>query len=577
MIEKQKYYNGIKNLRDVKTKVELPKNYMSEMKRCKDDIVYFAEHYFYIVNADRGKILIELHPFQKIMLQNLVDNQNNVFNCSRQIGKTTIVKIYIVWYILFHTDKKVGVASYIEKSSIKILSEIKYAYIELPLWMQFSVLEWNVKSISLANGCMVLTSATTGNTFRGEAINFLYVDETAIIPNQLWAEFEDSVLPTISSAKTSRVAYTSTPKGFNHFFQICEDARNKVSDFTYFEAKWDAVPGRDENWKRTTKSKISGFNKDKLFAQNYECAFVSEDSTFLSSDILRQIHMMKPINKNKANTDYDDILRIYKEPISDENILSDKFKKKNEPNYESQRALSEVKIDKSKHHTYVLGVDVASGKGGDMSAIVVLDITFFPFEVVAVYVNNEISTLDFAIQVKFLSEKYNDALCVIESNTYGLGVIEYLIKDLDFYNIIRKDKEWGFYTSTSTKRILVETIQNTIQYNKIIINDFDIFIQLTKFVKRKNGTYGAMTGYHDDLVMALGMALMIMTTNYYEGETYLEMFVGEKVKEDESYGALIIGDTDNGLNYSGFNGDDIINRFGYNRGNENDIPSDWWK
>jgi hypothetical protein len=66
----------------------------------------------------------------------------------------------------------------------------------------------------------------------------VFADETAIIPNQLWAEFEDSVLPTISSAKTSRVAYTSTPKGFNHFFQICEDARNRVSDFVYFEAKW---------------------------------------------------------------------------------------------------------------------------------------------------------------------------------------------------------------------------------------------------------------------------------------------------------------------------------------------------
>lgn len=518
MIDKQYYYDGKKNLRSTKTKVEIPKNYFKEMDKIKNDIVYFAEKYFYIIDTDKGKSLIKLHEFQKTMLRLLVENQYCIFNCSRQIGKTTVVKIYIVWYLLTNVDKHVGIASYIEKSSIKILSEIKFAYIELPLWMQFSVLEWNVKSIVLANGCIVLTSATTGNTFRGESINFLYVDETAIIPNNLWQEFEDSVLPTISSSKTSRIAYTSTPKGFNHFYQISQDAINKVSDFNYFEAWWSDVPGRDENWKRKTMNAISGFNKSKLFAQNYECAFKSEDSTFLTSDDLKSIVKIKPINNDES-------FRIYKEFNPD--------------------------------HKYVMGVDTASGKEGDMSAIVVLDITAYPFEVVSTFIQNDITTLEFAMKVKIISLKYN-AIAVIENNTYGLSVIEYLQQELDFYDIARKNKQWGIYTTKQVKLTIVETIKNLIEMKQLIVNDMDLYMQLTKFVKKSNGTYSAMKNYNDDLVMALGMAVYIIYMNEYDGENFLEIMVDEKKKTDESYN-LIISDIDNTMSYSGFNNDNMRN------------------
>jgi hypothetical protein len=278
----------------------MPKNYIEEMEKIRNDIIYFAETYFYIVNVDFGRIKITLHPFQKEMLQKLVENPRTVFNCSRQIGKTTIVKIFIIWYILTNVDKSVGVASYIEKSSIKILSEMKMSYCELPLWLQFSVIEWNVKSITLSNGCRILTSATTGNTFRGESISLLYVDETAIIPTDRWKEFEDSVLPTISSAKTSRIIYTSTPKGFNHFFTICEDARNHRSQFYYYQAEWWRVPHYDEAWKQARLNEITGFNKEQLFTQNYECKFVSEDSEFISQDLIREMKNIPPkhIEKN---------------------------------------------------------------------------------------------------------------------------------------------------------------------------------------------------------------------------------------------------------------------------------------
>ena len=529
---KEKFYNGIKNLRDVKTVVKLPKNYAEEMEKIRNDICYFAENYFYIVNVDYGKIKIKLHPFQKEMLQALIENPRTVFNCSRQIGKTTIVKIFIIWYILTNVDKSVGVASYIEKSSIKILTEMKMSYCELPIWMQFSVIEWNVKSITLSNGCRIMTSATTGNTFRGEAISLLYVDETAIIPNDKWKEFEDSVLPTISSATTSRIIYTSTPKGFNHFFSICEDARTKRSKFYYFQAEWWKVPHYTKQWAEARKNEITGFNKDQLFAQNYECAFISEDSEFISQDLIREMVHITPKHTERN-------LLFYKP-------------------YEEG-------------HNYIVGVDVATGKGKDASAIVVLDITKYPFEVVCVFMDDKIESLDLAVKIKILSTKYH-CTSIIERNTYGQGVIDMLKHVLDFYDMEKIDGETGLYTSGKSKNQMVTTLKTFIELKKIILNDSELIFQISKFARKSNGTYSALTNFHDDLVMALMMALYVVHLSEFEGEDFYKMKIKESYDE-ESFN-LIISDIDGEVESFGFkeySEDEMIQRYYSERKDDFDI------
>lgn len=513
----QKYYNGLNNLRDVKTKVDYPSNYLDEMKRIREDIIYFAENYFFIVNADLGKMKIKLYEYQKEMLLNLVENRNNVFNCSRQIGKTTIVKVFILWYIITNVDKHVGVASYIEKSSMKILGEIKFSYTELPLWLQVSVLKWNEKSIFLKNGCQILTSATTENTFRGETINFLYVDETAIIPNNTWKEFEDSILPTLSSAKTSRIAYTSTPKGFNHFFAICEDARKGISTFNYLQIEWFKVPHYNEAWKQKVKNEISGFNKDDIFRQNYECAFISEDTEVIPVEFVKQIVTIKPLHNEG------DILKFYKPYIEG--------------------------------HQYVIGVDTATEKGQDASAFIVLDITDDKtFEVVCVYNNDKIDPLEYSTMVEVIATKYH-ATAMIERNSYGKSVIDYLKSMFEFFDIEKIDGEFGLYTSVKTKKEMVDNLKAFIKLNRIIINDTDLLFQLSKFSKRQNGTYGALYPYHDDLVMALCFALYIVFLPAYEGKLNISTERIKTIKpemEDEEVITLMIIDDESGTNRMGF-------------------------
>src|SRR4051812_12877826 len=102
-------FKGNSNLRSEGEKISVTKTEFEEYVRCKEDIIYFAEKYFYIVNIDKGKILIPLREYQKRILKAFVEPQNGKRHCavlsSRQIGKSTISTIYLLWYALFNRDK----------------------------------------------------------------------------------------------------------------------------------------------------------------------------------------------------------------------------------------------------------------------------------------------------------------------------------------------------------------------------------------------------------------------------------------------------------------------------------------
>ena len=119
--------------------------------------------------------------------------------------------------------------------------------------MQQGVIEWKKGSVEFENGCKIIASATSSSAIRGKSISLLYIDETAFVEN--WDEFFASVFPTISSGETTKMLFTSTPNGLNHFYKTCEGARDKTNGFEFVEVAWERVPGRDEAWKRNRVSK----------------------------------------------------------------------------------------------------------------------------------------------------------------------------------------------------------------------------------------------------------------------------------------------------------------------------------
>ena len=95
--------------------------------------------------------------------------------------------------------------------------------------------------------------------------NYINSKNCAFVQN--WDEFSASVLPVISSGKTSKLIFTSTPKGLNHFYEYVEGARKGINGFKLIEVKWSDVPGRDEKWKEATLSTLN--HNMERFEQEY--------------------------------------------------------------------------------------------------------------------------------------------------------------------------------------------------------------------------------------------------------------------------------------------------------------------
>lgn len=115
-------------------------------------------------------------------------------------------------------------------------------------------------ALNVANGNVFLVNGIIASN-----CNLLYIDEVAFVQN--WDEFSASVLPVISSGKTSKLIFTSTPKGLNHFYEYVEGARKGINSFKLIEVKWSDVPGRDEAWKEATLSTLN--HNMERFEQEY--------------------------------------------------------------------------------------------------------------------------------------------------------------------------------------------------------------------------------------------------------------------------------------------------------------------
>lgn len=231
-----KGYLGNINLKRKNTAIEWDQDKVQEFIRCSQDIKYFAQKYIKIVHVDRGLIPIDLYPYQSQIIELTTDYRRVAVNTSRQAGKTTTAVVILLHYVLFNSHKTVALLANKGDAAREILDRIKLAFEALPKWMQQGVLEWNKGSVEFENGCKIIAAATSSSAIRGKSISFLYIDETAFVEN--WDEFFASVFPTISSGETTKILFTSTPNGLNHFYKTCEGAKEGTNGYQYVEVPW---------------------------------------------------------------------------------------------------------------------------------------------------------------------------------------------------------------------------------------------------------------------------------------------------------------------------------------------------
>ena len=467
-------YNGNSLLKPIGFEMQYTAEQVKELMRCKEDPQYFIENYCYIVSLDKGLILFKLYDCQREKVDTIMNNRKVILMEGRQQGKTITSAACILHYTIFNSNKTVAILANKSTAAREVLNRYQIMYENLPLWMQQGIKTWNKGDVELENGSKVFTSATSTSGIRGKSVNWLYIDEAAIIPNNVAEEFFTSTYPTIMAGETTKVLLTSTPLGYNHFWKFWNDATEGRNGFVPLQIEYWKIPGRDEKWAAEQKAVLG----ELKFNQEVLCTFLGSSNTLIAPDTIARLSPISWLHSK-------DGLDVLEYPIAG--------------------------------HTYFCSVDTSRGVGGDYSAFTLMDTTEFPFKIVAKYRDNKISPLLYPTVIHKVCKDYYNAYVLVEINDIGQQIADIIHNDLEYENMIwvGSDSRYGQVMSSSgrhsnlgvrttkqIKRIGCSTLKSLVEENKLLVFDQDIISEFSTFIEH-NGVFQADEGYHDDLTMTL--------------------------------------------------------------------------
>lgn len=513
-------FNGIHNLRDANERVTLKPWQIQEIKRCAKDPIYFIRHYVYINTKDFGMQLMKTYPFQDAAVMRFLKYRFNINRWSRQVGKSTVVRAFILWYAMFHQDKLVAMLAnklMLAKEQLQLLRD---SYVSLPYWLQPGVKLWNKMSIQFSNGCRIMVAATSGDGIRGFSPNLLYLDEFAFLRPGMADEFMASVMPTISSGKTTRIIITSTPNGMNAFYNMWQDAVDEStatpheleSKYVRSTVLWNEVPGREAQWGIDEEARIG----EQRFRQEYLCEFIGSATTLIDYKTLQILKPENPFNIPGVPKDYS--LRVFAQPINPQ-------------------------IMEKNDWTYVAALDTGFGMRQDYHVLqILLAKTSIRSEQVLVLSSNTVTVEDFCSMAASILKMYGNPPLTIEFNGgSGMTAHKTMFEKLGYDNLVNYDQYFrGIYSTNPIKTTAVMLLKLYVQRGYLQLKDEKTINELMSFTKLNQFTWGASGGNHDDHVTSLYWCVYFMESNWFPGKhedlkffDALEItFAGSEMRED---------------------------------------------
>ena len=473
-----------------------------ELLRCSTDPKYFIQKYVKIQHPVKGTVPFTLYPYQEALIDKFHKNRLNIILSARQTGKSTTSAAFLLWFAIFHEDKTVLIVSNKNDNAMEMISRIRFAYENLPLWLKPGITDdgWNKHNVGFDNGSRIISQATSESSGRGFSISLLFCDEFAFVSPNIQEEFWTSISPTLATGGSCIIA--STPNGdANLFAQLWRGAQLEVNGFVATWVKWDEPPGRDDEFKKKETAKI---NEEK-WQQEYECVFLSSDALLISSIVLNNIQVSDSVP---------------------------------EPDFLGIHWFEELKPKQ----TILLGIDPSTGSGGDLSSIEIFD--FPSLRQIGEFRSNTTSSVDLykilKSTINTVSRKEIMVYFSVENNGVGEGIIALYQNDEnppEGHFVSEEGKgRLGMTTTGRTKMKACINLKELVTKGKIQIVSKFLLAELKSFV-RKMGTYSAQYGSTDDSVSATLLIIrLIEEISSYESEAFEMLYgLGDDSKDEEEY------------------------------------------
>jgi hypothetical protein len=458
------------------------KSQAQEVIKCGKDPAYFINKYVYISHPLRGTIKFNTFPFQDDCLQSFVDHRFTIVLKSRQMGLSTLIAAYALWYAIFRRDKNILIVATKLKVAQGIIRKVKKAISKLPPWLMLPDITGNNKQeIEFNNGSRIHAVPTSEDAGRSEALSLAIVDEAAIIRD--FSEIWTSLYSTLSTG--GRAVVLSTPKGVgNKFHELYSKAELGENEFHPVRLPWHLHPERDQDWFDKETRNMS----PTQIAQELMCDFIASGDTYLKNDELTKLGMQCKIPIEKWGPEH--AVWVWAYPV---------------PNNE-----------------YVVSVDVATGSASDFSAIQVFDAA--RCEQVAEF-KGKLPPDKLATLAVELARRYNGAQICPEKNSVGYAFSMKLV-DLGYSNLYfanPKDglqiqyggeidiSKIGFSTQSDSREKILTKLEECIRNDRVRLYSTRLVDELKTFVWQGNRAK-ALKGKHDDLVMATAIGVWLLNT-----------------------------------------------------------------
>jgi hypothetical protein len=287
--------------------------------------------------------------------------------------------------------------------------------------------------------------------------------------------------PYCHSVSYNNLIGHQTPNGINKFYHIYKDAVRGENDFRPVKINWWEMPGRDKAWKDNIIRVIG----EKNFAVEYNNRFLGSNSTLIDPDILEDLgnRVKEPVSFKHGY-----LMSVYEEPI--------------------------------KGSLYILGVDSSRGTNKDYSVVQVLKIVSeYEIHQVAIYRCNSIIPHDFAQVCIGISEYYDGAYMMVESNDVGGQVADTIYYEFEYDKVLNCDtKGLGIRCTKKTKSKGNNMLKRYLENNWLRLYDKATIYEFTQYEEHLPDIFSAVTGSNDDGVMALMWALYFIETPFFDSK-----------------------------------------------------------
>jgi hypothetical protein len=374
-----------------------------------------------------------------------------------------------------------------------IYPQAKIGYRYCDRMLPFHVKENNKSDPSIhikhTNSIMHFKSGKFPEDLEGEAVNGYCLDECAKMNPQVY----DSAKTTVTITRGPIIAF-STPKGKNWFFEKCMIAQDEMR----WAEKNNVQPTRlflnfatIEN-PAVTKEAIDDAKKqlpERLFRQYYLAEFVDDGSVFTN--------FRACVDPSLQQMDYQTTTQVWHHPLAKEKTVV-------------------IGADWAKHKDFTVFIAM------EMSENLKKVVGFMRFQNLA-YTDAVGELYRFAKKFKETSVVYHDKTGVGDALDDLLCEINLPFEGILFNNTSKSNMVNNLAISFEQSRIMIPPWSEMLRE----LDFFEVEVSDTGLMR-----YNAPSGQHDDIIMALCLALK--AANEYSGESFEIKFLEDLKNEKES-------------------------------------------